>query len=102
MVEDVIRELLASDPWRDVAPFAINNGGCEDFQQEALAILGPSSGAVEVCDASFPEIGGMVSRTPPYGLPGHYWILCNGRHYDAESPAGVDRWQDLPIYQRTL
>lgn len=97
-----VRAVLGSSEWRDMDPRVINNGGCEDFQQEVLALLGPTSGALEVCDASFPEIGGMVSRTPPYGLPGHYWILCDGRHYDAETPDGVDRWEDLPIFARCL
>jgi hypothetical protein len=101
MVETVIRKLLASEAWRGTAPRDINRGRCEDFQQETLALLGPNSHAREVCDASFPEIGEAVSRTPPFGLPGHFWILHDGRHYDAEAPEGVDRWQDLPIYRRT-
>ncbi len=101
MIESVIRCLLASPTWSEQRPYDINNGGCEDFQQEALSRL-RGTGAEEVCDATFPEIGASCSRTPPFGLPGHFWILHEGRHYDAEAPAGVERWQDLPIYARTL
>ena len=101
MVENVIRALLASPAWRDVAPCDINRGQCEDFQQEAIALLGPDGCAEEVCDGSYPEIGASASRNPPFGLPGHFWILHAGRHYDAEAPEGVDRWEDLPIYRRT-
>jgi hypothetical protein len=101
MIESVIRSLLASPAWSEQRPHDINNGSCEDFQQEALSLL-VGSGAEEVCDATFPEIGASPSHTPPFALPGHFWIFHEGRHYDAEAPAGVDRWQDLPIYARTL
>lgn len=107
MIETVLRGLLASPEWREQSPRDINNGACEDFQQHALEVLGSDCGAEEVCDGSFPEIGEMCSRfARPAGgmfaLPGHFWILHNGRHYDAEAPAGVERWQDLPIYARAL
>jgi hypothetical protein len=28
------------------------------------------------------------------------WVCYNGRHYDAESPGGVDNWTELPIFKR--
>ncbi|MEK6829300.1 MAG: hypothetical protein AABY15_04170 [Nanoarchaeota archaeon] len=33
-------------------------------------------------------------------LPHHAWIYYSGKHYDAESPDGVDNWTELPIFKR--
>lgn len=30
----------------------------------------------------------------------HYWLRINGRHYDAETPKGVDDYTKLPYWQR--
>lgn len=32
----------------------------------------------------------------------HEWIVMDGRHYDAEAPAGVDNPFDLPFFQRIV
>lgn len=31
--------------------------------------------------------------------PDHIWIYYNGKHYDAESPEGVENPWDLPIFK---
>jgi len=52
--------------------------------------------------------------TPPYGIdpeilkrtaqfePNHVWISAYGKHYDAESPDGVDSFFDLEFFKRWL
>ena len=93
-IETAIRTLLATE-WADATPREINSGRCEEFAEDAAGFSGLS-----------PEIA--VTRdemTPPgrrFHLPGHVWIIHAGRHYDAEAPAGVERWQELPIFARAL
>ena len=36
------------------------------------------------------------------GLVHHQWIYYNGKHYDAERPNGVNKWYELPIFQRMI
>jgi len=92
-IEASIRTLLATE-WTET-PREINSGRCEEFAEAAAGLSGLS-----------PEIA--VTRdemTPPgrrFHLPGHVWIIHAGRHYDAEAPAGVERWQELPIFARAL
>jgi hypothetical protein len=33
-------------------------------------------------------------------FPTHYWVQYRGKHYDAEQPAGVKDWLNLPIFRR--
>ncbi len=90
MIEGVIRSLLASRRWRKQRPYDINNGDCEDFQQDVCAAI---SNAQERVTENYPSAARMA---------GHCWIYYRGRHYDAEAPRGVDRWQRLPIFARAL
>jgi hypothetical protein len=32
----------------------------------------------------------------------HYWVYHNGKHYDAETPKGVDNMFELPIFKRYI
>lgn len=97
-VEDVVRRLAAEYTTGENAfPCAsdINNGSCEDF---ALAVCALLPEAVAVWD---------VDVLSPICLPspahyGHCFVCCGGRYYDAECPAGVDCWLDLPYYKNRL
>jgi len=89
-------------PWREVANMEaiitdllsdskcsateINNGQCEDFMMKLVQRLPDDA----------------VEKTVPFDshYPGHYWIEYQGRHYDAETPKGVENWKDLPIFKR--
>ena len=76
------------------SPYDINNGECEDFAMTIINRMGGYSDTLTV-----------VATTEEYwdrGYPGHIWLLCNGRHYDAECPHGVTRWQYLPIFAKFL
>jgi len=65
----------------------INRGQCEDFMIDLMQRL--------------PD--GAIERTVPFdsGLPGHYWVEYQGKHYDSEAPEGVKDWKDLPIFRRS-
>ncbi len=93
-ITDAIRRLLTSDAiWSTMDPFTINNGDCEDFQQDAIRVAGLDGAVTERCTENLPEP--LAGR-----LPGHCWIFHDGRHYDAECPDGVARPEDLPIFAR--
>jgi len=65
----------------------INRGQCEDFMIDLMQRL--------------PD--GAIETTVPFdsGLPGHYWVEYQGKHYDSEAPEGVKDWKDLPIFRRS-
>lgn len=62
----------------------INDGWCLHFAEQVRDRVG---GDVEV----YEHVG--------YGWA-HCWVECDGRAYDAEAPAGVDDWRELPFSQR--
>ena len=80
-INDTTREM-------GMPPYEINNSQCEEF---ALKIVSKVKGAEDVCTENFVEFG---------SLPGHVWILFEGKHYDAECIDGVDNFLELPIFQR--
>lgn len=36
------------------------------------------------------------------GFGFHVWVSCEGRHYDAECPEGVDNFFNLPLFRRYI
>ncbi len=89
---EVIRGLLASPEWAHLTPQRINGGGYSGPFQELVLEAGVE-GAVARSTEDTPEAKNAVG--------GHSWIFHEGRHYDAESPDGVVRWRDLPIFVRS-
>lgn len=73
-----IEALLASGRWKNSTPEIINEVACDMFAEE-LAEAWP----------------GAVVR---WGS-GQAWVEFNGRHYDAETPDGVEDWRDLPHFK---
>ncbi len=79
--------------WR-ADPTEINKGHCEEFAMTVIRKLGGCSDALyEMCTQN-------VDPKEQMDLPYHVWIFCNGRHYDSESPDGVDNWRELPIFTK--
>lgn len=75
------------------SPYEINNGECEEFAGELQSLLRTEGyqGVEEECS----------EYHAPFGtLPGHMWVKVDGRHYDAECPNGVKRWNQLPIFAK--
>lgn len=106
--------------------YEINNGDCEDFGEEIVSRVSlDGSSAYTVCGENFMvDCGGgdeswdskllldFWGMSPPEQLTwdmlneipfgGHVWITDGKRHYDAESPEGVENFFDLPIFRRPI
>ena len=82
-VSTIIKDLLKNS---SCSIEEINNGQCEDFMMNLISEL--------------PE--DAIERTIPFDseLPGHYWVEFRGKHYDAETPDGVNDWRELPIFEK--
>jgi hypothetical protein len=70
------------------SPYDINNGDCDSFA-DALYRAAEQMGLYVECFDSYDEVG----------LPVHYWVCIEGKHYDAEAPEGVGEWRELPIFR---
>lgn len=100
----------------------INNGLCVEFSEHIESLV---SGVEQVTNDSFvmSEDGWNgdgtdewdmdklkeVNSSPSIGIDllnqivdYHSWIQYEGRHYDAECPAGVQNLFDLPFFSRTI
>lgn len=81
----------------------INNGECDNFAVEVAEYF---FGEDTTQTLFFRELNGFKLVT--YGnyskfddeLDPHTWIFYNGKHYDSETPNGVESYYDLPIYKR--
>lgn len=88
-VGDVVKRLVNA---YGATPFQINNGNCDYFANDLAEAL-KAIGLTKVFHDETPNLA---------EFPGHCWIVCNGKCYDAESPTGVSRWRQLPIFARIL
>lgn len=102
-ISSAITELLETEFTQP--PREINNGPCGDFA-EAVCDDVSTAWMVDVLDVipanswreAHDKAGSVVEV---FGA--HTWVTgYYGRHYDAESPEGVDNFWELPIYQRSL
>ena len=91
----------------------INQGECESFAEELEDMLKEEGIQSEILsDGLFfdpfgdenPELledPGKYGNKPhdfdKIGLPSHYWIYANGKHYDSDVPEGVTDMFQLPI-----
>ena len=128
-IADTIRELRAQYLAENRASsyYEINNGICDQFADDAVKILERQFGESKLMFAIGSEnfYRGEYDETwdgdllrsywgmePPASLSwldlnninfgGHVWFVCDKRHYDAECPAGVDNFFDLPIFRRSI
>jgi hypothetical protein len=85
-IADVIRGLVAEALVHGDTPIVINTGRCADF---ADAVWRRFPEAKIFSDEDF----GRDEYT-------HTFLKYKERYYDAETPDGVDDWQDLPIFHR--
>lgn len=72
----------------------INNGGCGEFSDWLMEELG-KLGELGAAPVDGNEIGVLK-----HGAGEHAWTYWKGRHYDAETPEGVEDWRDLPFFKR--
>lgn len=75
----------------------INSGYCEDFALDvSKTIKNQTESKVSILQTS--DI--WSSNDFNIEMPVHYWIVCDGIHYDAETPEGVQEPQYLPFFSR--
>lgn len=79
----------------EVSPEQINDGNCGEFATMVINSLGGQSKDLFISYFA-------LKITPNEDHLGHEWITLNGRHYDAESPEGVDDYRQLPWFLRNL
>lgn len=98
LVRELVADALALDGVSTVED--LNSGSCVWFANElheALVYAGEDR-ALIVSDDWFCD--GPDGFTPD-GVPiGHTWVWVDGRHYDAETPEGVEDWEQLPFFRR--
>lgn len=92
-IEAVITELvqLYAVVWGFSAE-EINCGMCDSFAEDVVQLLGGRA-----------RWGSDIAKPqdPYYDFAGgHCFTILHGRYYDSESPTGVDRWYQLPYFQR--
>ena len=106
---------------RNYSPHAINNGMCGEFAFRLLNVLGGETEdcfILSPCDFDdgndsmnytdthdkryYKNFGEIHKDLTPEELQyiDHAWIYYKGKHYDAETPNGVDNWKDIPHVQR--
>jgi hypothetical protein len=78
-----------------LSPWDINNGLCEDFAEE-ISKLVPTAEVVDI--VRFEGTEDEDSNNDLLLEYAHFWILWNGKHYDAEYIEGVVNHRDLPFF----
>ena len=84
-IHQTLEEFLPVDPYH------INCGLCEDFAQAVLDKIGVKDGDSE---ETYIIGSNNIEPEPPAG---HVWIVHKGKHYDSESPQGVEKFLLLKI-----
>ena len=97
MISDMIRKLVATwgDDGTPVNPEQINSGDCCDFA-EALFGKIVSAGLTSVLSIDSNDLIANGEGKSYW----HVWVYHGGKHYDAETPDGVDDWEALPFFAR--
>jgi len=111
-ISDIIKQLIREYEESGIPCDYINHGSCMDFAeelQEILSLYGLKSQVFS--DGLFYDPFNDIPKeqlesTDPYGktptnfdrvgLPSHYWVYFNGKHYDSDAPTGVDDMFELP------
>jgi len=94
----VIRDLLKDYGELGKSPEYISTGECELFAGEVINRFPQAEYGTTDDYTDLSETAIIAGRRVAF--PGHVWIRYRGKHYDAETPFGVDRWFDLPIFRR--
>jgi hypothetical protein len=106
--------------------WSINNGQCDDFASEVIALLGDHCETLfDVCNENFMvdndgfkdqwdwallakhwgiECSSGLTKEQISGIEfgSHVWVTDGIRHYDCECPEGTLNFFDLPIFKRYI
>lgn len=116
-IRDIVKYLIKKfDDEYGITCDYINQGDCSTFAEELYDILKDIGIKGEVLsDGLFYDPFGdepvemmwdvsMYGKKPKdfdkIGLPSHYWFYYNGKHYDSDTPNGVDDMFKLPIIKK--
>jgi hypothetical protein len=123
VLEKYLKKYPISIEGEPQTPRSLNWGYCYDFAEDVLKEMGLSydghTGHTEdywTLDGndlfSFKRLKLINKENPPkdlriskelqieLGRATHAWIVYNNKYYDSETPEGVDRVLDLPIFKR--
>lgn len=108
----IIKGLVEKFEEEGISCDIINHGACMDFAEELKSELDGIGIKSEILSDGFffdpfgdtpkeeLESTDAYGKTPKnfdvVGLPSHYWVYSNGKHYDSDAPNGVDDMFELP------
>lgn len=123
----IIRTVVAEYAEQGISLWSIGDGHCENFADRVLDLWvgegwqrkeGQGFTTVwtdQLCDEDGQfdlelieaQWGGLPENVTPedlqrIGCPNHMWIQAGGLAFDAEAPDGVERFLELPFFQRHL
>lgn len=76
---------------------SINKGYCDLFAEDLVEELGGKTDITYIIDND------ELAPDDSYRIgTDHVWVYHNGKHYDAETPYGVDNFLELPHFKRWL
>ena len=87
-IRDIIIELVRA---YSMKPYDIDNGLCDYFASDLVAAL-----------EAIGKVADMDWTPDDDELPGHMWVECEDRFYDAETPMGVADWRELLIFKNSI
>lgn len=99
MSKDTITETIKKHVTKyDKSPYQINDGLCIEFAEK---VAKEHKEAQSIC---WKNMVPWLKYTTPAGkyFTGHQWILFDNKHYDAETPEGVDKFYNIPFIQRKI
>lgn len=97
-ISDLIQKEVAA---LDIAPRTLNESAWGFFSKPSDMFA--TRIKIHLCEAviSFPDDMSMFgSDFFDPAAEKHYYIVYEGRFYDAETPFGVEHWDQLPFYTR--
>lgn len=113
MIASQIREVIKE---MNYSPKGINNGQCGEFADRLLKKLDGKAKDVYILttdDFNYTNLSHKKHYTKFGGLPkgmsfdeikliDHAWVYCHGKHYDAQTPDGVDKYLNLVWFVENL
>lgn len=93
-VDEMIKgcEIISNDRFMDREDFDVWNGDKDDVWNNEILL---EYGGLLPKHLTISELNHIIRGY-------HCWIYYNGKHYDAETPLGVQNLFDLPFFQRHL
>ncbi len=115
MTTKIEKIILESVKKFNQSPYIINNGNCDLFAQYVIEKMGGETNSLYGLASDMFGDFGVLNKNfkSKYGnapkkvkrkinLNSHVWIYYRGRHYDAETPKGVQNFLNLSIFKKAV